>query len=240
MSDSCIFTSWKPAVMEFCEAPVFCFPKFPVDTLTNMGPLIAGILIVRLAKDDQRLKTLGWSAIATAIFSAFFHGSGTNVGEYLDLMGMHAFIATCLAISITSLLPKLVSHFGAILSSLVIVLAIISFANIDLATPAFAIACLSVIALEFRRQANPSSKSALYRGTIALGVAYSFWLLDYHHILCVPTNHLLTGHGIWHLLCGYVFYCSFIYYRDKISPESNRSSALDMESRFSKMERILK
>jgi len=211
---SCIFASWAPAVMEFCEAAVYCFPKYPVDTITNIGPLIAGIVILRQSGSQLPFLWLGWSAILTAVFSAFYHGSGTLVGEYLDLFGMHMFIAGCFSLALVkNASPVNVSRFYIIAITLTITLITISLISIHLASPAFAVVCLAVIGIEIKSTCPATAKAHLWRGILTLVVAYIFWLLDFLHILCDPDNHLMTGHGVWHLLCGYVFYCVFKYYQ---------------------------
>jgi hypothetical protein len=43
-------------------------------------------------------------------------------------------------------------------------------------------------------------------------VAWGFWWLDFLHILCIPSNHILTGHGVWHLMNGLVFWFAYLHY----------------------------
>jgi hypothetical protein len=74
-----------------------------------------------------------------------------------------------------------------------------------LGTPVFAL--LVVILLVNQANAGFNSQWYWMMGTFA--VAYAFWLLDYHRILCCPTCHVLTGHGVWHLLNGVIVWQAF-------------------------------
>jgi hypothetical protein len=38
------------------------------------------------------------------------------------------------------------------------------------------------------------------------------WAADQRGWLCFPDNHLLSGHGAWHLLDALMFWSSFRYY----------------------------
>jgi hypothetical protein len=55
-------------------------------------------------------------------------------------------------------------------------------------------------------------------------VAWSFWWLDFLHILCIPSNHVLTGHGIWHLMNGLVFWFAYLHYDATSAPLESQSS----------------
>ncbi len=217
---SCFFNSWVPAAMQFCEAPVFCFPKFPSDTISNLGPLLGGIVILRRhSAFRHELRWLGWAAVATAIFSALFHGTGTRFGEYLDLFGMYAFIAVCLALTIWRCLQAMQGSMVVMASMIFTILVMLSVINIHLATPAFAVATIAVLFLEFRASSNQLASKHLRRAALYLGIAFSFWVLDYTHILCNPENHLLTGHSIWHLMNGLVFFETYRYYEEVLQDQ---------------------
>ena len=44
------------------------------------------------------------------------------------------------------------------------------------------------------------------------GVSYAIWWLDRLGVICDPTNHLVTGHAVWHLLgaASFLFWYRFL------------------------------
>lgn len=41
-------------------------------------------------------------------------------------------------------------------------------------------------------------------------IAFVFWIGDISRILCIPDNHILTGHGIWHILTAISIWLVFM------------------------------
>ncbi len=47
-------------------------------------------------------------------------------------------------------------------------------------------------------------------------VAYLAWWLDFHKIWCDPDNHVLSLHGVWHLLNALPFLFLYRHYRQSL------------------------
>lgn len=97
-------------------------------------------------------------------------------------------------------------------------LAVMGFGNV-----LFASQLLAAIYLEWKM--SKTEKRLDYEkvklATFVLLSAFTFWLLDVLKILCHPGNHILTGHGLWHLLCALSIYLMFTAYRSPpVSPPS--------------------
>lgn len=200
----------EPARMKFCEETLTGPIAHPADTWTNIGPFIAGILITQAAqKPLERL--LGVAAIWTGVASAYFHASNTVLGETLDLSGMFLFILTLAALQQYRATPKIgVPFVIATVVILSIALTVLSVKSSMLASPMFAVIVVLVIARGIHDQKLGPWAWAMV-GTFA--IAWAFWWADILHYLCIKGNHFLTGHGVWHLLNGLVFWFAFLHFR---------------------------
>ena len=58
-------------------------------------------------------------------------------------------------------------------------------------------------------------RSKLKLAAASMLIAFTFWLLDVFKILCYSENHILTGHGIWHLLAAFAIWTFFKAYQSK-------------------------
>jgi len=204
--------SWlmEPARMHFCETTLTGPIKHPADTWTNIGPFIAGVFILMNA---SRLleKVLGFASLWTGIASAYFHASNTILGETLDLSGMFLFILSLAALQQFRATPKFDPRlFAMAVIMLSIGFTILSTWSAVLASPMFAVIVVFVIGRGIHdRKLGPWAWAMV--GTFL--VAWGFWWLDILHILCIPGNHILTGHGVWHLLNGLVFWFAFLHFK---------------------------
>ncbi|MEZ6088127.1 MAG: hypothetical protein R3C05_08915 [Pirellulaceae bacterium] len=201
----------EPARMQFCEQTLSGPIKHPADTWTNIGPLVAGIFILVYAlRPLERL--LGIASLWTGVASGYFHASNTILGETLDLSGMFMFI-----LSIAALQQQRASDVRPgyrVLIALVIggtiVLTWLSSLATTFASPTFALIVV-VVVIRGLYDSRLTPWAYWMVGTFLL--AWGFWWLDYLHIVCDPNNHLLTLHGLWHLLNGLVFWFALRHYQ---------------------------
>jgi hypothetical protein len=197
----------QPARACFCEQPVNGFLRHPADTWTNLGPIVAGILVMCRAQAGM-LMLLGASAVWMGAASAVFHATGTLGGEALDIHGMYCFL---IVLRLLQVEEGIQDTFWTTWDD---ALGVFGFATLLavgflfypwLGTPTFAVLLGLLVISQWKRGFN--SQWYWMMGTFA--VAYAFWLLDYHRILCCPTCHVLTGHGVWHLLNGVIVWQAF-------------------------------
>jgi len=205
-ADSPLF---DPARMKFCEETLAGPIAHPADTWTNIGPVIAGVAILLYARRPLE-RLLGVSALWTGVASGYFHATNTILGETLDLSGMFLFILSIMAIQqhrsrpAGSTAPLI---WGVVIASLLITM--LSAVYYLAASPLFGVLVLIVIGRGiYDRRLGPYAWAMV--GTFLF--AWCIWWLDLMHILCVPSNHILTGHGVWHLLNGLVFWFTYLHY----------------------------
>lgn len=201
----------SPAVAKFCEGPVEGLPRYPANTYSNLAPILAGVVILYLARHQSRgLRMLGWATVYTGVASGIFHATDTFVGEILDLSGMYLFILTCLGLQLRRFhkLPRGRVVLFAIGSC--VLCTAFSVWQIYLATPIFAVVVTAVILLELTSTAITYRYA--YYCVFWLLAALAFWLLDFFHIWCDPDNHLVNGHSLWHLLSGLVLFFAYLHF----------------------------
>lgn len=196
----------SPARMQFCEPTMDSLIQHPADTWTNIGPIIAGVVVAcrtRLALQQF----LGWSAIWMGLASAYFHASETLLGEALDLHGMFLFLLAAALLQRTSQGDVFDSRAAVFTCLIYATIAATAFLFYPwLGTPIFAIVVLTIIHRQWWGRGFDRRWLLLL---VTFTVAWSVWWLDYLHIVCEPGNHILTGHGIWHLLNGVVVWQAY-------------------------------
>ena len=206
-----------PARIQFCEQTLDGWIKHPADTWSNIGPIIAGIAIHYLAK-TRLLRCLGLATVWMGLASAYFHASGTLLGEALDLHGMYMFLFVFMFLQRDQITPLEIEgdpfefEYGDMLAVFILATGL---AGTYLFLPEFGSVFfgLMVIIILAKQWMNLTFDRQWYCmiGTFAVG--WSFWWLDYLHVLCLPGNHILTGHAVWHLVCGLVCWQVFRIYQ---------------------------
>jgi hypothetical protein len=229
----CPWAGFAPATMRFCEENLCAWIRQPANAWTNLAYLAAGLFILlHLARHPRRgpFVILAPIAAAVGITSFLYHASGAFFFQVFDLASMFLFSAFLLAANITRLTdrprlfyPLFVGVFAATLAALLLVRGQ-SGAVLFIIEVAAAISL--EIALVLRHRPAPNYRPYL----LALGfyaVAQFVWILDFTRLWCVPGNHLLPGHALWHLLNAPSFVFIYFFYRGMAAPmnTSNGRSA---------------
>lgn len=188
----------SPARAVFCEEPLKGPIRHPADTWSNIGPVIAGVLVMFRAQTGL-VWLLGAAAVWMGAASAIFHATGTLGGEMLDLHGMYFFILV-FGVCQHKAHGYFVDWYDAVLNPIgwATILSVGFLWLPWLGIPVFAVLLGAVVV----RQWNRGFDARWYWLLGTFAVAFAFWLLDYFRVLCCPCNHVLSGHGVWHLLMG--------------------------------------
>jgi len=207
---------FEPARMQFCERTLDGFIKHPADTWTNIGPFLAGLVILFQATAPLE-RLLGSAAVWTGLASGYFHASNTILGETLDLSGMFMFIFSIAALQqqrANANNPGFRWLIVFVLLATLVMTALSSFST-AFASPAFA-AIVVIVVVRGLYDHKLTVWAFAMCGTFL--VAWGFWWLDFLRHLCDPDNHILTAHGLWHLLNGLVFWFALRHYQDTMEP----------------------
>jgi hypothetical protein len=197
-----------PAIMTFCERALASFPMYPADTWSNVGPIAAGLFVWRRALRDGRrdLRPLGIAGVVLGICSAVFHGTGTRLGELLDLAAMSGFVAAVFWLAWQRAYPFRRAEGLALATGLVVASVLAAVFAPTMGIPVFLALVAAAIALEARASRRLGRSLWQSRAFLwilpTMALALTAWLLDFHHVVCDPDNHILSLHAVWHLLNG--------------------------------------
>lgn len=212
----CPWQGFEPATISFCEEQLCAWITQPANTWSNIGFIIIGIFIHRLASrsGQNQLKVIGISSIVVGFGSGMFHASSTFFFEVFDLLGMFMIGGMLLCLN----LQRLLSFSNRTLVAIYLSICCISVALMFVWRPSgiatfstlLTLACMSELLLHLRRDEISYKYFVFMSGTFAL--SFLFWGLDISKVLCRPDNHILTGHAVWHLLNATAIYFIYKFY----------------------------
>lgn len=213
MDSPCYWQNFEQVSYIFCEKQTCGFISQPANTWTNIGYLIVAILIYRSKASGKIKRYYFWSSLALFIGSTLFHATSTYLGKFLDVSAMFFLSMSILSIaceryfSLSKLRSDLVFFTG--LTGSLIFLYIMRFGNV-----LFAAQIIMAAGIEWKmsHKGHGLDKTKLKIAVLTLVIAFIIWILDVKKILCIPGNHILTGHGLWHLLTAatiWIFFSSY-------------------------------
>ena len=216
MLESCPWSRFEPATIEFCERRLCGWVVEPANTWSNIGFVIVGLLIIfnvaREARPD--LKMIGLTAILVGIGSTLFHMTGARWGEIIDVSAMYLISSLFIVFAAQRLWVLPVSRFVLTYLALVSV----TIAGLVMSKTngiwLFAGHITAAVLLElqaFRALAARASYRNLGLMALTFCVAFTSWALDVRHVVCDPHNHVFGGHALWHIAnaCCLWFYFKF-------------------------------
>lgn len=218
----------------FCEAGREGWVRQPANTFSNVGFVVAGLLIAWHASVagniGRTLSTYRWlpTAIACIVVllgpgSAAMHATQSSLGGHLDMLSMYLIASLAAAYAVMRFRRggpgMLVATFvaGLVFCELVGLwkspIPVVMYAG----NAAFGLLLLLAIVLEVRimRRAE-SRRSYVYVSLGALVTAFVIWNAS-KTWLCDP-HSLVQGHAIWHLLCAVAAYFLYRYYASEDAP----------------------
>jgi hypothetical protein len=197
----CPWGTWEPGSVAFCEERLCAWVVEPSNAWSSLAYVLAGLWLWRRSP-SALVRQVALAGMLIGVGSFAFHATGTFVGELIDLTGMLMLSGLMVAQAWGRLTRARAVAVGAVWAALTVgalgVVLVVKPAGI----PLFAGELLAAIALEVvlwaRGQTPQVRRFAQALG--CTGVALGVWALDFSHVVCSPTNHLLTGHAVWHLL----------------------------------------
>ncbi|MCA9490036.1 MAG: ceramidase domain-containing protein [Myxococcales bacterium] len=201
----CPWDAFDPGTVAFCEERLCAWVVEPSNTWSSLAYVLVGAWLLTDAsrRHDPRLGVASLAEILIGLGSIAFHGTGTFVGELLDQAGM--FMLSCLILTFAAARAR---GWAPTTTALVYVGSVVgSSAFLLLVRPAgiplFAVQLVAGLGWELvhrSRSAEPATFLDLQRGILIFVTAFVVWTTDITGLVCAPTNHVLTGHAVWHLL----------------------------------------
>jgi len=204
--------------VDWCEPTVCSYINEPANTWSNLGFLIAGLLIV---KKLQNLITtaFGWIVIVMGLFSAIYHATNNYLSQHLDFLGMALMTSYLLAFAVVRLRSQLQERwtwywfFVSLNLGTLLFLGILKWpVQLLLALNAIPIVILELI-LFFRRSSR-LKMTYFWLSIVLLVIAQVSAQIDLKRVYCQPESLFFHGHVLWHILCAVAMYFAALHMRE--------------------------
>ena len=234
---------WRPATCMpdhcFCERVHGDLIRQPVNTWSNLGFVLTGLLILAVAGQDVPRAVVGApsnlmrtrlvypavyavAAVLIGVGSILYHSSLAFAGQAVDVISMYL-MTTFMVLYNLSRLRRVDDR--------VFVLCYLG-ANVGLGYASirwplfrrhiFMALVVGVLVTEMvaRRARRSKMKNVYLCGALAsLVAACGMWILDITHFLCWPDSWF-QGHALWHVLMAAVIGSIYFYYRSEASSQN--------------------
>lgn len=222
--NQCFWDGFQKNLYPFCEERLCSFVTEPANFWTNIGYLIVAILMIRHRnQSNRRVKNLFfYSTFTLFIGSSLFHMTSTYWAKLLDVSAMFFLSMTILTLALerySGISEKKANWFFISgLSLSIVFLVVMSFGNVLFGTQ---ILVATVLEWRLKKSGHGLDLKEVGLSILTLLAAFTFWIMDVKKILCYPGNHILTGHGMWHLLAALAIW---IYYKSYTGKSLTRVS----------------
>jgi hypothetical protein len=207
---------WSPATMHFCEALTPGPLAQPANAISSLAFCAVGGALFRTMKERNALLLFPVSAVLVGITSFLYHASWTFFFQVFDVSSM--FMLSCLLISFNAARlrlvgPKRLAGLYVVLLALSIAAMVIVRRKIGEYLFGAEIGAVAVMEAALARRGAACDYRPFLQALGLFLAAYALWLLDVHEIVCVPDNHYLQGHAVWHVLNAFCFLSLYRFYR---------------------------
>jgi hypothetical protein len=193
----------------------------PANTWSNIGYLIAAIVIFRQKNWSPIRAWIAFVVLFLFFGSTFYHMSGTYIGKDVDIAGMLLLSSFVLGQTLARTF-SLSSKKTFFLTIVIFVLSLPSVSQPIVGTVVggggimFVLQIVITTVLELiytkKNPISPEIKKSLLLAVSLFFFALILNLLDMNRIYCLPENNVVTLHAIWHLICAYSIYLGAKYY----------------------------
>ena len=202
---------------EFCEAAAGRIRQ-PVNTFTNLGFVVAGLVI---ARDADRMPRFGTAFACLVVLlgpaSMAMHATESSLGGHLDMLSMYLVASFAVAYAAVRLWRGGTAFFGLVFTGCLVGCEIVEAVGGELPVVmhagnlAFGVLLLVTFVLESRNGSSLDRRWILAAAG-SLGLAFAVWnTAKDGSALCWP-HSVYQGHGVWHVLCAVSAYCLFRFY----------------------------
>lgn len=226
--------------VEYCEFnDTHKFFHQSMNTYSNLVYFFFGIFICLIGKqdyDNQQLISknrlanfpelsflIGISFIYLSFGSAFFHASLTWIGQRVDMNGTYSLSISILLIAFYQVFYKIelskVAKIGLIIFALLLIISFYQIALLvssSILLPIFIFSVWLLIAINYFQFLKERSLILALLSIISIIIALKIRTMDVQKINCDPYS-LYQGHSLWHFLAGFSSFCSYTFFRFKLS-----------------------
>jgi hypothetical protein len=214
------WTHLAPATMRYNETVVDGLLRQPANAWTNAMYIIVALMVLRsvMKREDRSVLALMPAIAALIGFTSFlYHASNTFLFQFLDLSSMFLLSGLLIGLNLHRAgwiearhMPPL--FFGVVLASSALLFTIRG----RIGAAIFAAEIVAAIAVElfivFRKEEGARYRDYLIAFALFVA-AYIVWVLDFTgHTPFDGGNHLMQGHGLWHIINAFCIYFLYRFY----------------------------
>lgn len=217
----------------FCEAPHDGWIRQPANTVSNVGFVVAGLLIAsrvgRGAPSDAVMSSTVATLYACVVVllgpaSAAMHATQSEWGGHLDMLSMYLIAGFAASWAWVRWVRRGTAAFVGAYVACVAACELVGLWPDPVPVVhysgnlAFGLLLLAAVVLETALWRRGATELVFRHGVVALSamlVAFAIWLLSTNG-WCDPTS-LWQGHAGWHLLCAVAAYWLFRLYESEVS-----------------------
>lgn len=218
----------------FCERVQAGVIRQPVNTWSNLGFILVGVMALATAVHDFTLtprKTCvnlmrthwiypvvyGVAAILIGIGSMVYHSSLTFFGQVIDIIAMYLLTSFMMLYNVSRMYRMKGDVFVGyyVLSNVALGYASIRWPV--LRRYIFAVLLLAVLVSEVvvrRKRQFRGNVSYFAAALVSLALACASWILDITRVICLPDSWLQV-HALWHVFMAAAIGCVYFYYRSE-------------------------
>lgn len=207
--------------IKWCEETLCQVISEPANTWSNMSYIIAFVAMYFITR-KLKSKTLRYTPYAMLIMglgSFYFHASNFYISQVFDFIGMFVFVHWLIALNLMrakffDLAKAKIYYLGFMLLNVIVIhLFYINMTNFQFLIVLAVILILLSEYLARKKNSKPKSSKYLTLALIGILIAETFSILDLSRVMCNPTNHIIQGHAIWHIVSGLALFWAFIYFK---------------------------
>ncbi len=213
---------------DFCEAAAGRVRQ-PVNTLSNLGFVVAGLLV---ARDADRMPRMGTVYACLVVLlgpaSMAMHATESDLGGHLDLLSMYLVASFAVAYAATRLSGRGPGFFWGVFAAGLVGSELVGAIPRELPVVmhpgnlAFGALLVTALVLERRllRRGIALDRRWILAAAGSLALAFAVWNTGKDGSpLCWPGS-VYQGHGVWHVLCAVAAYCLFRYWASERRAEA--------------------
>jgi hypothetical protein len=208
-----------PPNVKWCENTICAWINEPANAWSNLGYIVLAFYLWQKNTknlENQYLKLFPLTLFLTGFFSFIYHSTNNFFTQVFDFLGMYSFTYLLILLSLKRfqkiLTFKKFIKIYLVLIILTVFLTIFFDKNNIPIQSIIGVHILIIIGLEifYRMRDKNYSLKYFFTSMILIFVAASFSFVDVKRIWCDPHNHIIQGHGLWHVFSALSLY--FMYF----------------------------
>jgi hypothetical protein len=215
---SCPWGAYEPGTIAFCEERMCAWVVEPSNAWSNLAYVLCGVIVLLASRRRAGLVLIGIAGVLIGLGSFAFHGTGTRVGELIDVSAMYLLSALAIVFALRRITALSTGAFVATYAGIVALSVGLMMGLHNNGIIMFALQLTIAVGAEvylFSIGRRASSYTWQKWMLASFVTAFAIWNLDKWNVLCRPTNHFITGHALWHVLTAVALYC-FARHQDQL------------------------